>query len=169
MKIGIIGAENSHTIRIGEILNVKKMIKGASLDYVWGETDKFAKIAAKQAKIPNIVKHPKDMIGKIDAVIVDHRHGKYHLKAVLPFIKEGIPTFVDKPFCYRLKEGREFLKLARKYKTPVTEIAINGNSFLTRLLSSVWMGLFLAYYMAMEYGLDPTPVKIVEQLKKDLK
>ena len=42
------------------------------------------------------------MLGKIDALIVDHRHAKFHLEAATPFVKAGIPTFVDKPFCYRV-------------------------------------------------------------------
>ncbi|MHC4873430.1 MAG: Gfo/Idh/MocA family oxidoreductase [Planctomycetota bacterium] len=123
MKIGIIGAENSHTGAIAKTLNVDKCVKGFSVDYVWGETAAFAKAAAEKGQIPNIVKKTTDMLGKIDAVIVDHRHPKYHLKAVLPYVKAGIPTFVDKPFCYRAKEGKEFLAVAKKAKTPVTSFS----------------------------------------------
>jgi hypothetical protein len=42
MKIGIIGAENSHTAAIAKLINVEQKIKGFSVDYVWGETDAFA-------------------------------------------------------------------------------------------------------------------------------
>ncbi len=124
MKIGAIGAENSHTVAIAKILNVQKAIKGFSLDYVWGETDAFAKAAAKDGKIPHIVKHPREMLAKVDAVLVDHRHPKYHLKAVWPFVEAGIPAFVDKPFCYRASEGKAFLKMARKRGTPVTSYSV---------------------------------------------
>ena len=124
MKIGIIGAENSHTAAIAKTINVEKLVKGFSVDYVWGETEEYAKKAAKEGKIPNIVKNPKEMLGKVDAVLLDHRHPKYHLKAVLPFIEQGIPTFVDKPFCYKASEGKEFLKAARKNKAPVTSFSV---------------------------------------------
>ena len=120
MKIGIIGAENSHTVKIAQTINVDKKFKGFTVDYVWGETDAFAKAAAKDGKIPNIVKKPGEMLGKIDALIVAHRHGKFHLKAALPFVKQGIPTFIDKPFCYNSAEGKEFFKIAKKHKTPIT-------------------------------------------------
>jgi len=123
MKIGIIGAENSHTAAIARTINVEKRVKGFSVDYVWGETREFAVRRAKEGRIPNIVKNQRDMLGKIDALIVDHRHGKHHLKAALPFVKEGVPTFVDKPFCYRASEGKEFLKIARSRKTPVTSFS----------------------------------------------
>ena len=130
-KIGIIGAENSHTEAIGKIINVEKKIKGFSVDYVWGETEKYAAKAAKAGKIPNIVKTPKQMLGKIDALIVDHRHGKYHLAVAIPFIEQGIPTYIDKPFCYRSDEGKRFFEIARKHKTPITNFGVvpHQNSF----------------------------------------
>ena len=124
MKIGIIGAENSHTAAIAKIINIDGLIKGFSVDYVWGETKQFAQAAAKAGQIPNIVEKPREMLGKIDALIVDHRHPKYHLKPALPFIKQGIPTFIDKPFCYRTAEGREFLQIARKNNVPVTSFSV---------------------------------------------
>lgn len=123
LRIGIIGAENSHTIGFGKLFNVDKKFPGAELLYVWGETDEFARNAAEKGQIPNVVKNPEEMLGKIDALIVDHRHPKYHLKAAEPFVKAGIPTFIDKPFCYRVEEGKAFLALAEKMKTPVTSFS----------------------------------------------
>jgi len=118
--IGIIGAENSHTIGFGEMFNIEKKFPGMELNYVWGETEEFARRAMEKGNIPNMVKDPLEMLGKIDALIVDHRHARYHLEAARPFVLEGIPTFIDKPFCYRVSEGEEFLSMARKVGTPVT-------------------------------------------------
>lgn len=132
MKIGIIGAENSHTRGFGKMFNIDKKFPGIEVNYVWGETEAFAKDAMKRGGIPLMVKDPSEMIGKIDALIVDHRHGKYHLDAARPFLKEKIPMFIDKPFCYRLDEGIEFLKQAREHGTPVTSfssIAHNEETF----------------------------------------
>lgn len=128
IRIGIIGAENSHTIGYGKMFNTDKKFPGVEVKYVWGETDEFAKNAAEKGNIPNIVKDPSEMLGKIDALIVDHRHAKYHLEAATPFVKEGIPTFIDKPFCYRVDEGKEFLALAKKYGTPVTSFSSVAHS-----------------------------------------
>ena len=69
IRIGIIGAENSHTIGFGKIFNVEKKFPGVEVKYVWGETDEFASNAAAKGEIPNIVKEPKEMLGKIDALI----------------------------------------------------------------------------------------------------
>jgi predicted dehydrogenase len=120
IRIGIIGAENSHTVGYGKMFNTDKKFPGVEVLYVWGETEEFAKNAMVKGNIPNMVKDPLEMLGKIDALIVDHRHAKYHLAAATPFIKAGIPTFIDKPFCYRVSEGKEFLALARKTGTPVS-------------------------------------------------
>ena len=120
IRIGIIGAENSHTAGFGKLFNIDKKFPGVEVKYVWGETDAFAKSAMEKGNIPNQVKDPNEMLGKIDALIVDHRHAKFHLEPAIPFIKEGIPTFIDKPFCYRAAEGKDFLQLAKKLGTPVT-------------------------------------------------
>ncbi len=120
IRIGIIGAENSHTIGFGKLFNIDKKFPGAEVKYVWGETDAFAKAAMEKGAIPNQVSDPLEMIGKIDALIVDHRHPKYHLEASTPFVEAGVPTFIDKPFCYRAAEGKEFLQMAKKVGTPVT-------------------------------------------------
>ena len=129
--IGIVGAENSHTAAFGKLFNIDKLFPGVSVKYVWGETEDFARIAMKKGNIPVMVNDPIEMLGKIDALIVDHRHGKYHLDAALPFLEEGIPMFIDKPFCYRKEKGEKFLALARKSNTPVTSYSSVANSFST--------------------------------------
>jgi predicted dehydrogenase len=131
MRIGIIGAENSHTIGYGKIFNVEKRFPGFEVRYVWGETEEFARTAMREGNIPEMVSDPFSMMGKIDALIVDHRHPKYHLKAAEPFVKAGIPAFIDKPFCYRIAEGMEFLSMARKIGTPVTSYSSQAQSTST--------------------------------------
>jgi predicted dehydrogenase len=141
IRIGIIGAENSHTIGFGQLFNINKKFPGVEVLYVWGETDEFAKNAAEKGSIPNIVKDPMEMMGNIDALIVDHRHAKYHLEAALPFVKAGIPTFIDKPFCYRVAEGKKFLQIAEELKTPVTSFSSvaqsNGTLDIKAQVSSI--------------------------------
>ncbi len=119
MKIGIVGAENSHTASIAKVVNVEKRIRGAQVSHVWGETRAFALKAAETGQIPQIVKHPAEMIGQVDGVVVDHRHGKFHLPAAKALLEAKIPLFIDKPCCYRLAEGRRFLARAAQLKVPV--------------------------------------------------
>lgn len=123
-SIGIIGAENSHTIAIAKEINIREQAPGFTLAYVWGETAELAAKAAEEGQIPHVVSDPGEMLGKVDAVICDHRHPKYHLDSVRPFVAEGIPTFVDKPFCFESARGEEFLAFARKKGTPVTSFSV---------------------------------------------
>jgi predicted dehydrogenase len=122
--IGIVGAENSHTVAIAKTINIEKRIRGFSVTHVWGEASRYAKDAQERGQIPNIVQNPEDMIGRVDAAIVDHRHAVYHLPAVRPLLEAKIPLFVDKPFSYRVKEGKEFLAQARKLKVPVCSFSV---------------------------------------------
>ena len=123
IRIGISGAENSHTVTYGQIFNRDRKFPGCEVIGVWGETPEFARNAAEKGHIPWIVKDPAEFKGKIDALIVDHRHAKYHLAAAWPFVEAGIPAFIDKPFCYRVSEGRTFLAMARAKKTPVSSFS----------------------------------------------
>ncbi|MEM9328348.1 MAG: Gfo/Idh/MocA family oxidoreductase [Bacteroidota bacterium] len=131
IRIGIIGAENSHTRGFGKLFNIDKQFPGVEVKYVWGETEAFALDAMARGGIPNKVDDPLEMLGKIDALIVDHRHGKYHLEAAKPFVEAGIPSFIDKPFCYRVAEGKEFLAMARRKGTPVTSYSSIGHHYDT--------------------------------------
>ena len=124
IRIGIVGAENSHTVAIAKTLNIDKKVPGCRIVSVWGESAKYAKDAAERGQIETIVKSPADMIGQVDAACVDHRHAKYHLPAVQPLLEAKIPLFVDKPFCYRVAEGKRFLNLAKKLKVPVCSFSV---------------------------------------------
>jgi len=45
-----------------------------------GRKEEFAQLAKDEAGIPVIVKDPSEMMGKIDALIVDHRYGRSSLR-----------------------------------------------------------------------------------------
>lgn len=131
IRIGIIGAENSHTAAFGKLFNIDKKFPGVEVTMLWGETDEYAQKSMKAGNIPVQVKDPAEMMGKIDALIVDHRHAKYHLEPAGPFVEAGIPSFIDKPFCYRASEGLAFLQMARKKGTAVTSYSSIAHSNTT--------------------------------------
>ena len=124
LRIGIVGAENSHTVAIAKTINVDGLIADAQVVGVWGETPELAKSAAEQGRIPQIVETPEAFIGKVDGVVVDHRHAEDHLLAAWPLLEAGLPLFIDKPFCYRVEEGIRFLKRAKELAVPVTSFSV---------------------------------------------
>lgn len=47
-------------------------------------------------------------------------------------------------------------------------IEMNGNDAFSKMFSSLNLADWTSYYLALEYGQDPTPVDMVEDLKKNL-
>lgn len=78
-----------------------------------------AEKCAKINGIPNVVDTPEEMIGNVDAVIVATDVGDEHVERCRPFIRAGVPMFIDKPlvnkeedlriFCRWRKEGAKFI------------------------------------------------------------
>ncbi|MEM0359348.1 MAG: bifunctional phosphoglucose/phosphomannose isomerase [Candidatus Hadarchaeales archaeon] len=67
----------------------------------------------------------------------------------------------------RMEVRMEFLKeLLRGRK--VVEFRGEGRGRLARLLTLVYFGDFLSFYLAVKRGVDPTPVPEIEELKKRL-
>ena len=50
----------------------------------------------------------------------------------------------------------------------IFEIKSQGKSHLARLFSLIFFGDLLTVYLALEQGIDPTPVHVIEELKKEL-
>jgi glucose/mannose-6-phosphate isomerase len=50
----------------------------------------------------------------------------------------------------------------------VHEVWSNGNSALARILSTLYLGDFVSLYMAYLNNVDPTPVEVIDYLKKEL-
>jgi virulence factor len=66
-----------------------------------------------------IVEKPDDMIGQIDAVLIESQGGSVHLKRARPFLSAGIPTFIDKPFTCSLSDAKELAALASANNAPL--------------------------------------------------
>lgn len=46
----------------------------------------------------SLVDKPDEMIGQIDAVLIESVEGSFHYDRTAPFLEAGLPVFVDKPF-----------------------------------------------------------------------
>lgn len=58
--------------------------------------------------------------------------------------------------------------LIKRQGVEYTEIWAEGESLLTRIFSSIYIGDWVSFYLAILRGIDPTPVKAIELLKKEL-
>jgi hypothetical protein len=62
---------------------------------------------------------PADLFGKVDAVMIESVDGSVHLDRAMPFLKKGMPTYVDKPFACSLADAREMFKVAMESHVPL--------------------------------------------------
>ena len=58
--------------------------------------------------------------------------------------------------------------LVSEYAPRVTEVWSEGSSLLARIFSLVHLGDWLSFYLAVLHGEDPTPVSVIDTLKKEL-
>ncbi len=69
----------------------------------------------------------------------------------------------------RIKERIKLTKeIIAKRDVPSTQIVIKGEYLLTRILSAVHIGDLASVYLAQITGIDPEPVSIIEDFKKQL-
>jgi len=59
-------------------------------------------------------------------------------------------------------------QIVSRYTPHVTEVKSAGRSRLARMFSLVYLGDWVSYYLALLNGEDPTPVKVIDFLKREL-
>lgn len=82
---------------------------------VWGETDESAVRLSERCNIPQIVKTPEEMLGKVDAVMVLLRKGSLHKRYAMPFLSEGTAVWVDKPFSIGIQDALDMVNCAEEH------------------------------------------------------
>ena len=88
------------------------------------------------------------------------------------FKKQGrkvITVFIrDKKDLLSIKKRMTITKKLIHAQTNTVDLQVKGNSLLARILTTIYIGDFASYYLALMNREDPTPVPIVEELKKRL-
>lgn len=88
-------------------------VRGAKVTHIWCDDPEDAKKVARASLIPNIVERPEDVIGEVDAVIVATDKGWEHIWRAEPFIKAGLPIFIDKPLADNIPDLKKFVEWQR--------------------------------------------------------
>ncbi len=60
------------------------------------------------------------------------------------------------------------MTLFEKNKVPFTEVKAEGESELAQVLSQIYLGDYVSYYLALLNKVDPTPVVLIEEFKQAL-
>lgn len=75
-------------------------IEGAKVTHIWTQDKALSQHVSKASKIEYVVDDMKDMIGKVDAVLLARDDPENHRQMAQPFIDAGVPLFVDKPLAF---------------------------------------------------------------------
>jgi len=84
-------------------------IPGATITHVWCDRPQDAHAIASSARVPHIVDHATDVIGRVDAVIIPTDKGEEHLERARPFIEADLPVFIDKPLTIDRNHLEQFI------------------------------------------------------------
>lgn len=68
----------------------------------------------------------------------------------------------------RIKKRMDVCKSIFEQRVDVEELNTEGASLLARMFSTIYAGDLASYYLAIRNRIDPTPVRVIEDLKKEL-
>lgn len=130
LRFGLLDFDTSHAVEFTKRLNQRDIDKEQFVDggkvvigcpgesklspeRIPGFTE-----AMKKLEVP-LVEKPTDMIGKVDAMLIEAVDGSVHYERAKPFLEAGIPCFVDKPFACSVVDAQKMIDLAAKKKLPL--------------------------------------------------
>ena len=87
-------------------------IEGAKVTHIWTQCRDLSEDIARVALIPNVVDRIQDFVGKVDAVILARDDPWNHMSMAEPFLKCGMPLFIDKQLTSTDKDLHTMLSIA---------------------------------------------------------
>ena len=93
-------------------------IKEARVNYVWTQSKKLSEKISNTCLIENVSYSILDMIGKVDGILLARDDAENHYQFAEPFLKRGIPIYIDKPLALNLIEAEKILNL-RLYESQI--------------------------------------------------
>lgn len=111
-KIVILGCENSHADIFLGFMKGNDNYADLQVAGVYSDDKTAAEKLAEKYGV-KVMSAYDEAVGRVDGVIVTARHGNNHYKYAAPYIKTGVPMFIDKPVSIAETDA---LKLARECK-----------------------------------------------------
>jgi hypothetical protein len=84
-------------------------LDGVEITHLWCDNPADAALLAEAAFIPQLVEHPEQVIGEVDAVIIPTDRAGEHVDRARPFIEAGLPVFLDEPLADRPEDLEQFV------------------------------------------------------------
>jgi len=87
------------------------LIQGGSVTHIWTQDSAISRDIAESCNIEHIVDSYADLIGKVDAVLLARDDVKMHYEMSAPFLKAGMPIYIDKPIAANMKMLKKIFSL----------------------------------------------------------
>ncbi len=131
IRVGIIGLDTSHSIAFAETLNaanapadvahcrvVAAYPRGSadiksSVERIPGYTEKIKTLGVE------IVDSIDELLKRCDAVLLETNDGRPHLEQLIPCLKAGKRTFIDKPISASLADAQKMYALSKELNVPI--------------------------------------------------
>ena len=118
-NIVILGCENSHANTFLNFLRDDAKYSDVKVAGVYSDDAEAASKLNEKYGVP-VMSAYDEAVGKVDGVIVTARHGDNHYKYASPYIKSGVPMFIDKPITISEDEAIRFMRECRDSGVRVT-------------------------------------------------
>ncbi len=125
IRLGIVALESTHVDAFCRIFNSDSSepthLEGATVVALCSQDNAPERVAQlqEQWKIEIVLSEPRDLVGMVDAALICSRDGSQHLRQAEPFLEEGLPVFVDKPFALDLDDANDMIALALESGAPI--------------------------------------------------
>jgi len=86
-------------------------IKEGRVTHVWTQDLNLSKRIASAALIDNIATDYNDLVENVDAVLLARDDAENHFKFAKPFLKAGIPIYIDKPLATTVAGAKKIINL----------------------------------------------------------
>lgn len=111
-KIVILGCENSHANQFLEFIKNEPNYSNVEVVGVYSDESEAATALAEKYGV-KVMNAYDEAVGQVDGVVITARHGGMHYKFAKPYLKSGVPMFIDKPITISEEEGLELMREAR--------------------------------------------------------
>ena len=118
-KVVILGCENSHANSFLDFIRDEEKYKDVKVVGVYSDdAEAMAKLTEKYGVYA--MDSFDSAVGDVDGVIVTARHGANHYKYAKPYVKSGVPMFIDKPVTASGEEAVTFMRECREAGVRIT-------------------------------------------------
>jgi predicted dehydrogenase len=131
LRLGIVDCDTSHVYQFSRRLNhvgiePAQWVDGATVVAAFvgssrvTDADRITDYVSAMCETGvALVDHPEDLLGRVDAVLIESNEGGVHRARATPFMEAGLPVFIDKPLATSTTDARALVDLAAHHRVPL--------------------------------------------------